>query len=157
MTQPLGARQPAGFSNLTPTEASAHLARLPRGVLERDIAAKAFDGSVGESDLARPIVVYCAGGARSVLAAASLRAMGFTNVQSLEGGFGAWGKCGARDRAPAVALRRSCAHGHCRVRAHGPFDFMSRAPQNGASCAGAIVGNGGGAYCGAYGASASDP
>ena len=73
---------------------------LPRGVLERDLAAKAFEGSVGESDLARPIVVYCAGGARSVLAAASLRAMGFTNVQSLEGGFGAWGKCGGAIEHP---------------------------------------------------------
>jgi rhodanese-related sulfurtransferase len=67
---------------------------LSRGTLERDIAARAFDGSVGESELGRPIVVYCAGGARSVLAAASLRSMGFTNVQSLEGGFGAWGKSG---------------------------------------------------------------
>ena len=67
---------------------------LPRGLLERDIAKTAFGGTVRDEDLARPIVLYCAGGARSALAAASLRTMGFTNVQSLAGGFGAWGKSG---------------------------------------------------------------
>lgn len=67
---------------------------LPRGLLERDLAKTAFGGTVSDEDLARPMVLYCAGGARSALAAASLRAMGFTNVQSLAGGFGAWGKSG---------------------------------------------------------------
>jgi adenylyltransferase/sulfurtransferase len=67
---------------------------ISRGTLERDIAKVAFGGSVSDTDLARPMVVYCAGGMRSILAAAALRAMGFTNVQSLEGGFGAWGKSG---------------------------------------------------------------
>ncbi len=67
---------------------------IPRGVLERDIAKLAFAGTVGEGDLGRPIVCVCAGGARSALAADALRAMGFTNVQSLAGGFGAWGKAG---------------------------------------------------------------
>jgi rhodanese-related sulfurtransferase len=67
---------------------------LPRGLLERDLAKTAFGGTVRDEDLARPMVLYCAGGARSALAAASLRAMGFTNVQSLAGGFGAWGKTG---------------------------------------------------------------
>jgi rhodanese-related sulfurtransferase len=67
---------------------------LPRGLLERELAKTAFGGNVRDEDLARPMVLYCAGGARSALAAASLRAMGFTNVQSLAGGFGAWGKSG---------------------------------------------------------------
>ena len=67
---------------------------ISRGTLERDIAKVAFGGSVSDTDLARPMVVYCAGGMRSILAAAALRAMGFANVQSLEGGFGAWGKSG---------------------------------------------------------------
>jgi rhodanese-related sulfurtransferase len=67
---------------------------ISRGTLERDIAKVAFGGSVSDADLARPMVVYCAGGMRSILSADTLRTMGFTNVQSLEGGFGAWGKSG---------------------------------------------------------------
>lgn len=66
---------------------------ISRGVLERDVA-KAFGGTVREEDLARPVVVYCGGGSRSALAAATLQAMGFRSVQSLAGGFGAWGKAG---------------------------------------------------------------
>jgi rhodanese-related sulfurtransferase len=38
----------------------------------------------------RRIVVYCAGGLRSALAADTLKTLGFTNVGHLEGGFGAW-------------------------------------------------------------------
>lgn len=38
----------------------------------------------------RRTVVFCAGGGRSVLAVASLQAMGFNNVAHLEPGFGGW-------------------------------------------------------------------
>ena len=67
---------------------------IPRGVLERDIEKLGFGGTVSDADLARPVVCYCQGGSRSLLAADSLRQMGFTNVLSLEGGFGAWGESG---------------------------------------------------------------
>lgn len=67
---------------------------IPRGVLERDMAKVAFGGTVGDGDLGRPIVCVCGGGSRSALAADTLCAMGFTNVQSLAGGFSAWGKSG---------------------------------------------------------------
>jgi rhodanese-related sulfurtransferase len=67
---------------------------IPRGILERDVAKVAFGGTVGDADLGRPIVTVCGGGSRSALAADALRAMGFGNVQSLAGGFGAWGKAG---------------------------------------------------------------
>jgi sulfur-carrier protein adenylyltransferase/sulfurtransferase len=56
---------------------------VPRGLLERDIT-----GVV--SDTSRPVVLYCAGGWRSALAALSLEEMGFENVASLEGGFDRW-------------------------------------------------------------------
>ncbi|MGA7227812.1 MAG: molybdopterin-synthase adenylyltransferase MoeB [Acidimicrobiia bacterium] len=56
---------------------------IPRGVLERDVA-----GIVPDPDT--PLVVYCAAGQRSALAAASLVDMGFTNVASLIGGFERW-------------------------------------------------------------------
>lgn len=56
---------------------------LPRGLLERDITGVAPDRS-------RPVVVYCASGWRSALAALSLREMGYETVYSLAGGFDLW-------------------------------------------------------------------
>jgi sulfur-carrier protein adenylyltransferase/sulfurtransferase len=56
---------------------------LPRGLLERDIAGVAPDRS-------RPVVVYCASGGRSALAAVSLQEMGYETVYSLAGGFDRW-------------------------------------------------------------------
>ena len=38
----------------------------------------------------RQVVLYCAGGNRSALAADMLRQMGYTNVSSMSGGFKAW-------------------------------------------------------------------
>lgn len=40
------------------------------------------------------IVVYCAGGMRSALAADSLTTIGFTDVGHIEGGFAAWKSAG---------------------------------------------------------------
>ncbi len=60
---------------------------VPRGVLEGAIA-----GIV--PDLQAEIVLYCSQGNRSVLAAASLQAMGFSNVWSLAGGTFAWRMAG---------------------------------------------------------------
>jgi rhodanese-related sulfurtransferase len=40
------------------------------------------------------IVVFCAGGGRSVLAARDLKAMGFNDVAQLEVGFNGWAKSG---------------------------------------------------------------
>lgn len=44
----------------------------------------------GELALDKPIVVYCAGGYRSSIAASLLRSLGATDVSDLIGGFGAW-------------------------------------------------------------------
>ena len=63
---------------------------IPRGTLERDIAKEAFAHDVSDDDLDRPILLYCGGGSRSLLAAAQLEKMGFTHVMSLEGGFKAY-------------------------------------------------------------------
>ena len=60
---------------------SAHL--LPRGLLERDIGTVAPDTS-------QRLVLYCAGGNRSALAALSLMEMGYSHVASLAGGFDRW-------------------------------------------------------------------
>lgn len=56
---------------------------LPRGLIERDIAGVVPDSST-------PLVVYCAGGSRSALAAVTLLEMGYTEVSSLAGGFDRW-------------------------------------------------------------------
>jgi rhodanese-related sulfurtransferase len=56
---------------------------MPRGVLERDI-----DQVTTDKD--RKLVLYCAGGARSALAALNLKKMGFRNVISLSGGYRGW-------------------------------------------------------------------
>ena len=45
---------------------------------------------VAELDLDRPIVVHCAGGYRSSVAASWLRARGATDVSDLLGGIAAW-------------------------------------------------------------------
>lgn len=64
---------------------TAHL--LGRGHLEAKV------GSVApEADC--EIVVYCAGGVRSALAAHALGQMGYTNVKSMAGGFGRWAQHG---------------------------------------------------------------
>jgi sulfur-carrier protein adenylyltransferase/sulfurtransferase len=56
---------------------------LPRGTLEG-----AIESQVADRD--RPLVLVCAGGGRSALAAVSLQAMGYTDVSSLQGGFNRW-------------------------------------------------------------------
>lgn len=56
---------------------------LSRGLLEVKIE-KAIP------DVNAPIILYCGGGGRSALAALSLQVMGFTNVQSMAGGFKSW-------------------------------------------------------------------
>ena len=43
----------------------------------------------GKLDLDKEMVLFCAGGLRSALAAKSLQDMGFKKVSHIEGGFGA--------------------------------------------------------------------
>ena len=64
---------------------TAHL--LGRGHLEAKIASVAATPDA-------PIVVYCAGGVRSAMAASSLQDMGYTNVLSMAGGFARWARAG---------------------------------------------------------------
>jgi molybdopterin/thiamine biosynthesis adenylyltransferase/rhodanese-related sulfurtransferase len=56
---------------------------IPRGYLELRV-----ENAIRDKD--EPIVLYCAGGTRSVLAARTLQEMGYTNVRSMTGGFGSW-------------------------------------------------------------------
>lgn len=56
---------------------------VPRGFLDMRI-----EEVVPDKDA--PIVLYCAGGTRSLLAGRTLKEMGYTNVTSMSGGFGGW-------------------------------------------------------------------
>ena len=47
-----------------------------------------------EFDPQRRTILYCAGGARSALAAETLQQLGYTSVAHLEGGFTAWAAAG---------------------------------------------------------------
>ena len=60
---------------------------IPRGFLELRIENT-------ESDRDKEIVLYCAGGNRSALAAQSLEAMGYTNVISMREGYTGWSGAG---------------------------------------------------------------
>jgi rhodanese-related sulfurtransferase/glyoxylase-like metal-dependent hydrolase (beta-lactamase superfamily II) len=50
--------------------------------------------SLDTLDRAAPVVVNCAGGYRSLIAASTLRSAGFADVSDLLGGFGAWAAAG---------------------------------------------------------------
>jgi molybdopterin/thiamine biosynthesis adenylyltransferase/rhodanese-related sulfurtransferase len=67
---------------------------LPRGFLEVK-ADKVL------TDRQEPIVVYCAGGVRSALAAKTLQDLGYRNVYSMSGGFSAWKDSGMPVVVPA--------------------------------------------------------
>ena len=60
---------------------------LSKGIIERDIEQKI-------PDKAAPIVLYCGGGFRSALAADNLQKMGYTNVESMDGGYRGWTEAG---------------------------------------------------------------
>jgi len=60
---------------------------LPRGFLEIRVEEAVPDHST-------PIVAYCAGGTRSLIAARTLREMGYENVISMSGGFTGWKNAG---------------------------------------------------------------
>jgi rhodanese-related sulfurtransferase len=67
--------------------------QVPRGLLEF-AADPTSPRHNAELDPSRRVIVYCRSGARAVLAAQTLKVMGFDNVANLDGGFGAWTKEG---------------------------------------------------------------
>ena len=86
---------------------------IPRGFLELRIEDQVPERSA-------EIVLYCAGGTRSALAARALGELGYTNVKSLAGGFSAWKRAGlpfdrpVRDDAgaePALRAAHDAARG----------------------------------------------
>ena len=62
---------------------------IPRGMLEFWLDPESTYFKQGKLDLNKEMVLFCAGGLRSALAAKSLKDMGFKKVSHIEGGFGA--------------------------------------------------------------------
>ena len=60
---------------------------LCKGIIERDIEKDVPDRNAH-------LVLYCGGGFRSALAADNLRRMGYTRVESMDGGWRAWTAAG---------------------------------------------------------------
>jgi sulfur-carrier protein adenylyltransferase/sulfurtransferase len=66
---------------------------VPRGFLEMQIEQKVPDKSA-------PVVLYCAGGTRSALAAKTLAGLGYTHVESANPGFVRWKDLGYPQEKP---------------------------------------------------------
>ena len=60
---------------------------LPRGFLEMRVEETLPDKT-------RPVIAYCAGGVRSLIAARTMQEMGYENVSSMSGGYTAWKNAG---------------------------------------------------------------
>ena len=62
---------------------------IPRGMLEFWLDPEGPYFKSGKLDMTKEMVLFCAGGLRSALAAKSLKEMGFENVSHIEDGFAA--------------------------------------------------------------------
>ena len=60
---------------------------MGKGVIERDIEQQV-------PDTGTKLVLYCGGGFRSALVADNLQKMGYTNVESMDGGWRGWTEAG---------------------------------------------------------------
>jgi rhodanese-related sulfurtransferase len=60
---------------------------MGRGIIERDIETHV-------PDTGAKLILYCGGGFRSALVADNLQKMGYTNVESMDGGWRGWNEAG---------------------------------------------------------------
>ena len=60
---------------------------LGKGIIERDIEQRV-------PDTGTKMILYCGGGFRSALTADNLQKMGYTNVESMDGGWKGWLEAG---------------------------------------------------------------
>jgi rhodanese-related sulfurtransferase len=60
---------------------------MGKGIIERDIEQRVPDASA-------KVILYCGGGFRSALVADNLQKMGYTNVESMDGGWRGWLEAG---------------------------------------------------------------
>ena len=79
-------REKGELDKMGRVESSNH---IPRGMLEFWLDPEGPYFKSGKLDMTKEMVLFCAGGLRSALAAKSLKEMGFENVSHIDGGFAA--------------------------------------------------------------------
>ena len=79
-------REEGELNNTGSIENSTH---IPRGLIEFSLSLNSPLIQNNIIDTNKDIVLFCAAGGRSALAAKTLKDMGFKNVSHIEGGFGA--------------------------------------------------------------------
>ena len=77
------------FRELEKTGRVENSQHIPRGMLEFWLDPESVYFKDGKLDMNKEMVLFCAGGLRSALAAKSLIDMGFEKVSHINGGFGA--------------------------------------------------------------------
>ena len=78
-------REESELTNSGSIENSTH---IPRGLLEFSLNPNSPLIQNNLIDISKEIVLFCAAGGRSALAAKTLKDMGFKNVSHIDGGFG---------------------------------------------------------------------
>ena len=79
-------REKGELEKMGRVESSNH---IPRGMLEFWLDPEGPYFKSGKLDMNKEMVLFCAGGLRSALAAKSLKEMGFEKVSHIDGGFAA--------------------------------------------------------------------
>ena len=79
-------REQGELDNTGRVENSNH---IPRGMLEFWLDPESPYFKNGKLDINKEIILFCAGGLRSALAAKSLKEMGFEKISHIDGGFAA--------------------------------------------------------------------
>ena len=79
-------REKGELDKMGRVESSNH---IPRGMLEFWLDPEGPYFKSGKIDMTKEMVLFCAGGLRSALAAKSLKDMGFEKISHVHGGFGA--------------------------------------------------------------------
>jgi molybdopterin/thiamine biosynthesis adenylyltransferase/rhodanese-related sulfurtransferase len=100
--QEVDAARPASGTIVDVREASEwEQGHLPGAVhISKSYVEQEIEAAVPDRE--SPVILYCAGGIRSVFAAKTLQEMGYTNVASMSGGFQAWKGAGLPWEAPTV-------------------------------------------------------
>jgi len=100
--QDVGALPPGGATIVDVREASEwEQGHLPDALhISKSYVEQQIEGAVPDRDA--PVILYCAGGVRSLFAAQSLEQLGYTNVASMSGGFQAWKSAGLPWEAPVI-------------------------------------------------------
>jgi len=101
-TAEVDALPPGGAAIIDVREASEwEQGHVPGAVhISKSYIEQQIEGAVPDRDA--PVVLYCAGGVRSLFAAQTLAEMGYTNVKSMSGGFQAWKGAGLEFDTPVV-------------------------------------------------------